>query len=48
VRADEKVMIESTLKTTKGNKTVTAQRLGWTPRQLYYRMAKLGIPLAED
>lgn len=48
VRADEKGMIESTLKMTKGNKTVTAQRLGWTPRQLYYRMAKLGIPLSGD
>lgn len=45
VNDDECQTIEETLKLTKGNKTLAAMHLGLTPRQLYYRLKKLNIPL---
>lgn len=45
VNGDECQTIEDTLKLTNGNKTLAAKHLGLTPRQLYYRMKKLNIPL---
>ena len=43
VTDDERKEIEEALRTARGNKTYAARQLGLTPRQLYYRLAKLGI-----
>ena len=43
VRADEAEQIRAALRETGGNKTRAALSLGLTPRQLRYRLAKLGI-----
>ena len=45
VIGDERQTIEDTLRLTAGNKTLAARQLGLTPRQLYYRLKKLDIPL---
>jgi Nif-specific regulatory protein len=39
----ERQDIEAALRGARGNKTFAARQLGLTPRQLYYRMAKLGL-----
>lgn len=43
VTDEERKEIEEALRTARGNKTYAARQLGLTPRQLYYRLAKLGI-----
>jgi Nif-specific regulatory protein len=45
VNDDECQIIQETLTLTRGNKTLAASHLGLTPRQLYYRLKKLNIPL---
>lgn len=45
VSQHEKQRIENALLTAGGNKTQAAKILGLTPRQLYYRLDKLGIDL---
>lgn len=47
VSGDERQTITQALSQARGNKTAAARTLGMTPRQLYYRMKKLGIPLSE-
>ncbi len=48
IRHEEGEAIRRALHQARGNKTLAAQQLGLTSRQLYYRMAKLGIPLNPD
>ena len=43
VRGDEHAEIKDALRRNHGNKTRAALSLGLTPRQLRYRIAKLGI-----
>ena len=43
VRGDEHAEIQDALRRNHGNKTRAALSLGLTPRQLRYRIAKLGI-----
>lgn len=43
VTNDERTDIEEALRSARGNKTYAARQLGLTPRQLYYRLTKLGI-----
>lgn len=43
VNEDDRDQIEQALRSTHGNKTMAARRLGMTPRQLNYRVSKLGI-----
>jgi len=43
VTDEERQEIEAALRAARGNKTYAARQLGLTPRQLYYRLAKLGI-----
>lgn len=43
VNEDDRDQIEQALRSTHGNKTMAARRLGMTPRQLNYRVLKLGI-----
>ena len=45
VNGDECQSIESALNLSNGNKTLAAEHLGLSVRQLYYRMKKLDIPL---
>jgi Nif-specific regulatory protein len=45
VQGSERQTIEHALNLARGNKTQAASQLGLSPRQLYYRMKKLGIPL---
>ncbi|MDT8385479.1 MAG: sigma 54-interacting transcriptional regulator [Gammaproteobacteria bacterium] len=45
VNGNERQSIEDALRIAGGNKTLAANHLGLTPRQLYYRMNKLEIPL---
>jgi Nif-specific regulatory protein len=45
VKGDEHQRIRQALEDARGNKTVAARTLGMSPRQLYYRMQKLQIPL---
>ncbi|WP_455198785.1 sigma 54-interacting transcriptional regulator [Kaarinaea lacus] len=46
VNTDEHQAIVQALDDARGNKTAAARKLGLTPRQLYYRMRKLDIPLS--
>jgi Nif-specific regulatory protein len=46
VNEDERQSIIQALNSTRGNKTAAARKLGMTPRQLYYRIKKLEIPLS--
>lgn len=43
VNEDDRDQIEQALRSTHGNKTMAARRLGMTPRQFNYRVLKLGI-----
>jgi Nif-specific regulatory protein len=43
VSGDERYNIEQALRLARGNKTLAASQLGLSPRQLYYRLQKLGI-----
>lgn len=45
VRKDQAAAIEDALKQTFGNKTRAAALLGMSPRQLRYRLEKLGLPM---
>jgi len=47
VKIDDHQPIIEALSDTRGNKTAAARKLGLTPRQLYYRMKKLNIPLSD-
>jgi Nif-specific regulatory protein len=46
VRVEERQAITQALDRARGNKTAAARSLGMTPRQLYYRLQKLEIPLS--
>ena len=43
VRDSERMQIEAALQSARGNKTLAANFLGLTPRQLHYRLEKLGL-----
>jgi Nif-specific regulatory protein len=46
VKENDRRTITQALDQTRGNKTAAARSLGLTPRQLYYRLQKLDIPLS--
>lgn len=48
VNTNERHSIIQALDSTRGNKTAAAGKLGLSPRQLYYRMQKLKIPLSSQ